>query len=107
MKKLKNYWDVHNDLYKLQNLHAETIEQLDTLKNENETLKTTNHKNSPEKRFCIHCGGKITSEFGFCPGCGKDLTNVKKCQACFVIVSSEEKFCPNCGHELKTKSMNN
>jgi len=54
------------------------------------------------KRFCVFCGYKISSDFGFCPHCGKDISIVRRCTSCKNILSGNENYCPNCREVMES-----
>ncbi|MDO5814952.1 MAG: zinc ribbon domain-containing protein [Methanobrevibacter sp.] len=68
--------------------------------------------------YCEECGQGLFKDSKFCPGCGKDLTEIEdepaetvseenttaeevlKCKSCGTELSDENKFCPNCGESV-------
>lgn len=72
--------------------------------------------------YCEECGHGLFKDSRFCPGCGRDLTEVEdepiemesektlpavteeiiKCKNCGTELSEEYRFCPECGEQLNT-----
>ena len=53
-----------------------------------------------KKRYCMHCGAKMSVEDSVCPKCGRTPpsgVDVKQCNNCGEIVPSVAKFCGECG----------
>ena len=50
--------------------------------------------------FCGECGKEISSEYGFCPFCGKENRKVA-CESCGTTVSVQNAFCPHCGSKIR------
>jgi len=49
---------------------------------------------------CGVCGREISSEYVFCPFCGRDNRKVV-CESCGTSVSAQSAFCPHCGGEIQ------
>jgi RNA polymerase subunit RPABC4/transcription elongation factor Spt4 len=52
------------------------------------------------KRYCMHCGTRMSREINLCPKCGRappSGVDVKACTACGEIIPAVAKFCNNCG----------
>ncbi len=50
--------------------------------------------------LCGECGREISSEYVFCPFCGKDNRKVA-CESCGTSVSAHSAFCPRCGNKIQ------
>ena len=61
--------------------------------------------------FCEECGQGLFKDSKFCPGCGKELSEIEdetiseeetslNCKNCGAELSEEHKFCPNCGESV-------
>jgi len=50
--------------------------------------------------FCGECGREISSEYVFCPFCGRDNRKVV-CESCGTSVSAHSSFCPHCGSRIQ------
>jgi len=50
--------------------------------------------------FCGECGKEISSEYVYCPFCGKENRKVA-CESCGMSVSSRSAFCPHCGSKIQ------
>ena len=56
-----------------------------------------------QNKECPHCHKQISSEYNFCPVCGKDtraLASQKKCPKCGADAADGVKFCGQCGNAL-------
>jgi len=68
----------------------------------NDTPKNTS---SDAVKYCVKCGGAITSEKSqFCPNCGIEINDVaimpNNCEKCGTINNEDSKFCEKCGEPL-------
>jgi len=45
---------------------------------------------------CAHCDGAITSDFAYCPHCGKQVAP-HACRYCGHSLQRDALFCPHCG----------
>jgi outer membrane protein assembly factor BamB len=53
-----------------------------------------------KKRYCMHCGTKMSPDSNVCPKCGRappSGVDVKVCKNCGEVIPSVAKFCGNCG----------
>ena len=53
-----------------------------------------------KKRYCMHCGTKMTVEDTACPKCGlmpPSGVDVKECKNCSEVIPSVAKYCSECG----------
>ena len=49
---------------------------------------------------CIYCGSEIDNDSTFCPNCGHDLSNLRRCPKCGSLLENDAVFCPNCGQNI-------
>ena len=50
--------------------------------------------------FCGSCGKIISSEYVFCPFCGKENRKVA-CESCGTSISAWSVYCPHCGTRIQ------
>lgn len=46
---------------------------------------------------CKYCHAEIENDSVFCPNCGKELPQGKRCVKCGEILDEDSEFCPKCG----------
>lgn len=65
-------------------------------------VKKTSARQNPEDTWVCECG--MTNTMRFCPQCGKQKPEKRKCSKCDFVFPAElqnMKFCPNCGNNME------
>lgn len=52
----------------------------------------------PLPLVCPHCGTAVQSAYGYCPRCGKSLS--QHCPHCQHAICADDIYCPYCGNAL-------
>lgn len=73
--------------------------ELQTNEQNSETIEET-----PQKTFCIYCGGEIASGLTYCSKCGKSSVEEgkKHCVQCGTVLVENQKFCGTCGQKVSS-----
>jgi hypothetical protein len=92
-------------------LEQETIPQAEAVPSPEEPPAISEFK-SPEQDpsievqgyHCPYCGRELLEEFGFCPGCGRDARQVRRCENCgneqFLPPDLDKVYCLHCGEPI-------
>ncbi|MBN1430514.1 MAG: zinc ribbon domain-containing protein [Anaerolineae bacterium] len=54
--------------------------------------------------YCMHCGQTLEDSYTFCPGCGHDTREIRRCRHCdhqqYVLPEAESVYCVQCGNRM-------
>lgn len=65
-----------------------------------EKFKNKEFVSESKDMYCPKCGNKIGLEHKFCPTCGHNLSNIKRCTECNNAVFEDDLYCMHCGKKL-------
>jgi hypothetical protein len=58
----------------------------------------------PSSAHCPQCGRDRADDYAFCPGCGYNTQNLRRCESCgheqHISPEAEKTFCLQCGEQL-------